>query len=147
MSALDPFNLHRFITAQDSDYSVVLSELDAGRKETHWIWYIFPQITGLGFSPESQLYSIQDKFEAIAYLNHEVLGSRLIECCNAILKHTDKNIEDILGTTDSMKLRSSMTLFSSVSPATEVFRQILDEFFSGYSDSKTTEILRHQATL
>lgn len=141
MSTEDPHNLQRFIAAQAQDYESALGELMAGRKESHWIWYVFPQVAGLGYSSMAERYSIRDRAEAIAYMEHEVLGARLIECSAAVLRIADRRIEDVMGSPDDMKLRSSMTLFKAVSPSGSVFEQVLDRFYSGYEDAKTIEFL------
>src|SRR5215831_9553410 len=114
MSEKDLHNLERFLTAQAEDYQCALGELQRGRKESHWIWYIFPQVAGLGHSSLAQEYSIQSRHEAVAYLNHAVLGPRLQQCCGALLKHQGKRVQDIMGYPDDLKLRSSMTLFAMI---------------------------------
>jgi uncharacterized protein (DUF1810 family) len=131
MNSIDPFKLKRFLRAQEDDYFVALSELRSGCKKSHWIWYIFPQVDGLGSSPMAQEYAIKSKEEAIAYLNHDVLGIRLQECACCLLLHQNKSIKDIMGFPDDLKLRSSMTLFSSISSAGSVFHQLLEIFFRG----------------
>lgn len=137
----DPFNLHRFIEAQEHSYDRALSELKRGRKQSHWVWFIFPQMAGLGLSPTSAYYAIKDRAEAEAYLNHPVLGPRLVECCEAALKHADKSASDLMGTPDDFKLRSCATLFASVSPPGSVFVRVLDGFFEGKPDDRTFELL------
>lgn len=141
MSTEDPHNLQRFITAQAQDYESALGELRAGKKESHWIWYIFPQVAGLGFSSIAERYAIQDKAEAMAYLEHEVLGARLIECSATLLRIDGRRIEDIMGSPDDLKLRSSMTLFKAVSSSGSVFQDVLDKFYSGYEDARTIDFL------
>lgn len=141
MNPQDIYNLQRFIDAQDYDYEIALSELRNGRKESHWIWYIFPQITGLGSSSMAQDYAIRSRAEAKAYLTHEVLGGRLIDCASALLPHKNKSIREIMDSPDDLKLKSSMTLFSTISPETKVFRQIIDTFYAGESDPKTISFL------
>nr|CAP48608.1 putative integron gene cassette protein [uncultured bacterium] len=139
MSVEDPYNLQRFVTAQAQDYESALAELRAGRKEPHWIWYIFPQVAGLGFSSMAERYAIQSKSEALAYLEHDVLGARLIECSATLLRLDRRRIEDIMGSPDDMKLRSSMTLFKAVSSSDSIFEEVLDKFYSGYEDARTIE--------
>lgn len=127
--AQDPESLDRFVAAQDRAYSVALSELERGRKESHWMWFIFPQLRGLGQSAMSHLYGIADRDEARRYLAHPLLGPRLVACAQAVLAHDDRSAEVIFGTIDAGKLRSSATLFAVDGPA--VFTTILDTFFDG----------------
>lgn len=137
----DIYNLKRFIDAQDGGvYDCALSEIRGGRKESHWMWYIFPQIAGLGTTPTSRLYSIMSADEARAYLADPVLGPRLREISNALLQLPGSDAEEIFGRTDSMKLRSSMTLFDHVSPD-DVFARVLDKFFAGRRDSRSLSII------
>lgn len=133
--------LQRFIDAQDGDYATALSEIKRGRKRSHWMWYIFPQIQGLGLSDMSKRYAIKDLDEAEAYLNHPVLGQRLIEICTALLGLNSNDAYAIFGTPDDMKLRSCMTLFASLPDAYPVFRSVLDKFFNGKMDSATLKLL------
>lgn len=135
-------NLQRFIDAQSPVFDRVLQELKNGKKVSHWMWYIFPQIKGLGFSSMSQFYAIKNADEAIAYLQHPILGKRLIDCCQTILAHTDKSAEQIFGGIDSVKLKSSMTLFAQVAPNQPIFQQVLDQYFNGEKDEKTLELLK-----
>ena len=141
MSQQDPYDLQRFLAAQSEDYERALSELQRGRKESHWIWYIFPQVAGLGHSHMAQKYAIQSRDEAVAYLNHPVLGSRLQQCCEALLRHRGKRVEDIMGYPDDLKLRSAMTLFAAVSERENVFQKVLDAFYSGELDERTIAFL------
>ena len=134
-------NLQRFLTAQQTDYATALAEIKQGRKRSHWIWYIFPQIAGLGFSETSKHYALQNAEEAQAYLNHPILGSRLIEICSELLKLPTNNATEIFGTPDDMKLRSCVTLFASLPDADPVFKQVLDKFFGGEGDKLTIQIL------
>ena len=127
--AQDPESLDRFVAAQDRVYAVALSELERGRKESHWMWFIFPQLRGLGQSAMSHLYGIADRDEARRYLAHPLLGPRLIACARTVLAHDDRSAEAIFGTIDAGKLRSSATLFAVDGPA--VFTTILDTFFDG----------------
>lgn len=132
--------LKRFTDAQQSAYPSALSEIKNGRKRSHWMWFIFPQIQGLGFSETSRYYAIKDLNEARAYLDHPVLGSRLIEISNELLKLAGNNATEIFGNPDDMKLRSSMTLFASVPGADPVFRSVLNKFFGGEKDNKTLQL-------
>lgn len=130
-------DLTRFLDAQNKLYLTAHSELKRGKKETHWMWFIFPQLKGLGKSTIAKYYAIADLKEAEDFLNHPVLGKHLIEICGVLLEYKTKSIEAILGELDARKLRSSMTLFSQVENADPVFQEILDVFFSGYSDPLT----------
>lgn len=134
-------NLKRFLDAQEPSYAMALSEINRGRKETHWMWFIFPQIQGLGFSETSKFYAIKNLREALAFLNHPVLGTRLVKICNELLKLESNNANKIFGSPDDMKLRSSMTLFSSLNDADPVFQLVLDKFFNGAKDSRTLELI------
>lgn len=128
--------IDRFLIAQNSDfagYSVALSEIKAGRKASHWIWYIFPQLRGLGYSRMSQYYGIADRHEAEAYFRHPVLGARLREITEALLGHTDKSAYAILGGVDALKVQSCMTLFDCISP-NDVFEKVLTQFYEGRRD-------------
>lgn len=122
--------IERFIDAQKTDYKLALAEIERGRKQSHWIWYIFPQLVGLGRSCYSTLYGIRGREEAEEYLQNEVLGRRLREITNALLMHNDKSAEEIFGGLDAMKVRSSMTLFDAISPE-DIFAQVLDTFYDG----------------
>lgn len=134
-------NLTRFLDAQTEHYGTAFKEIRAGRKATHWMWFIFPQIKGLGFSDTARFYAINDKQEASAFLGHETLGTNLIEISNELLKlHTTDAIR-IFGTIDSLKLRSSMTLFAVLENTHPVFQRVLDKFFEGSHDMKTIELL------
>jgi uncharacterized protein (DUF1810 family) len=137
------FNLERFVEAQDSGgtYGQALSELQLGSKRSHWMWFIFPQIAGLGSSPTSVRYAISSLAEAQAYLEHDVLGPRLLECSTAIAAHTGRSAVDILGGIDARKLHSSMTLFLRAAPGETVFKTVLAQFFDGDPDSATDELL------
>lgn len=134
-------NLKRFLDAQEPSYAMALSEINRGRKETHWMWFIFPQIQGLGFSETSKFYAIKNLREALAFLNHPVLGTRLVKICNELLKLESNNANKIFGSPDDMKLKSSMTLFSSLKEADPVFQFVLDKFFNGAKDSRTLELI------
>jgi len=132
--------LERFIKAQEIDYPIALSEMRAGRKRSHWMWYIFPQIKGLGFSSTAQYYAIQSKKEAEEYLAHPVLGKRLHEISEALLEIKSSDASRVMGYPDDMKLKSSMTLFYLVS-GDEIFKKVLDKFFDGDIDKKTEKLL------
>ena len=137
----DPHNLSRFVQAQEDDYEQALAEIRSGRKRSHWMWYIFPQIDGLGFSSTSRRYSIKSVAEAEAYLSHPVLGPRLVECAEAALRVEGRSAFEIFGSPDDMKLRSCATLFACVSPAGSVFDRLLDKYFQGGRDGKTLRLL------
>jgi uncharacterized protein (DUF1810 family) len=130
-------DLTRFLDAQNKLYLTAYSELKKGKKETHWMWFIFPQLKGLGKSTIAKYYALADLKEAEDFLNHPVLAKHLIEICKVVLEYKTKSIEAILGELDARKLRSSMTLFSQAENADPVFQEILDVFFSGYSDPLT----------
>ncbi|WP_457797841.1 DUF1810 domain-containing protein [Methylocystis sp. S23] len=142
MTSNDPFNLQRFLDAQAESYDRALAELRAGRKTSHWIWYVFPQLKGLGFSEASRFYGLSGLDEARAYLAHPILGQRLRECAEAMLATGDSNAEDVLGFTDAMKFRSSMTLFAKAAPQEPLFAQALARFFKGEEDQKTLDLLQ-----
>ena len=132
--------LERFVEAQKRDYNIALKEVQNGKKETHWIWYIFPQMLGLGRSCYANLYGIKNKEEAEEYLKHKVLGKRLREVTNALLEHEGKPADDIFGYPDTMKVNSSMTLFDSICPD-DIFAQVLDKFYEGKRCKLTLEML------
>ena len=134
------YNLERFIDAQEASYEIALSEIETGRKKSHWMWYIFPQVQGLGFSETSKFYAIKDIGEARAFLEHPVLGERLVRICNALLHLDSGNAHYIFGSPDDLKLQSSMTLFSSLN-INPVFQKVLEKFFSGVKDDKTLQII------
>ena len=133
-------DLERFLKAQDKDYEQALKEIKKGRKTSHWIWYIFPQIAGLGFSSTSKYYSIKDKNEAIEYLKNNTLKNRLIEICEALLSLESDDATYVMGYPDDLKLKSSMTLFSEVSDI-DVFKKVLDTFYNGEKDEMTISLL------
>lgn len=133
--------LDMFVDAQDTVWSAVLSELKAGRKETHWMWFVFPQLADLGSSDMAKLYGMHDLSEATAYLKHPVLGARLLEVTKLVLTHTGKSAEDILGSLDASKLQSSMTLFSAVDGAPSELRAVLDQFYGGLVCDKTHDAI------
>ncbi|MCI8461005.1 MAG: DUF1810 domain-containing protein [Bacilli bacterium] len=132
-------NLERFIKAQENSYNQALNEIKMGEKKTHWMWYIFPQIKGLGFSEISNYYAIEDLDEATAYLENKILKQRLIEISKALLKLETNNPIEIFGVIDSIKLKSSMTIFSLVSNES-IFENILEKFYEGEKDEKTIEL-------
>ena len=127
--------------AQENDYPIALAEIKSGRKQSHWMWYIFPQIKGLGFSTTSIYYALKDTGEAMAFLNHPILGSRLIEICNELLKLKSSDANQIFGNPDDKKLRSSMTLFSLLENTNPVFQLVLEKFYQGKKDDKTLKLL------
>lgn len=135
-----------FVHEQDLDYDHVLDELRRGRKTSHWIWFIFPQIAGLGRSPMSQRFAIASLDEARAYVAHPVLGARLRECTRLVLALQGRSATDIFGGLDAMKVRSSMTLFHRAAPDEPEFRQVLERFYDGIADSATDELLRLSVT-
>ncbi|MCH4284771.1 MULTISPECIES: DUF1810 domain-containing protein [Bacillota] len=134
-------NLDRFIKAQENDYETALNEIENGHKQSHWIWYIFPQLQGLGFSSMSQFYGIKDEEEAIDYMNHPVLRERLLEISQALLSLDCNDPVRVMGYPDNLKLQSSMTLFSIVSKE-PVFQKVLDKFYDGQEDQSTLEKLK-----
>jgi uncharacterized protein (DUF1810 family) len=141
---LDSFNLARFVSAQEDIFDVALSELRRGQKESHWMWFIFPQIEGLGSSAVSRRYAIRSLDEARAYLSHPVLGPRLLRCCGALLSVHGKSASDIMGYPDDLKLSSSMTLFSLVADSPPEFGEVLRKYFGGEQDRRTMELLNIQ---
>lgn len=141
----DANTLERFAIAQRDIYKVVLSELRTGQKVGHWMWFIFPQLPGLGSSRDSETYAISSLEEAESYLLHPVLGERLVECCQVLTQLHGRTAPEIFGSTDAQKLRSSMTLFASAAPETPIFRDVLAKYFGGSRDPRSDEILRAQA--
>ena len=137
-----PYDLERFMAAQEYVYDGVLGELRSGRKSGHWIWFIFPQVAGLGHSDTSRYFAIGSLDEARAYLAHPVLGARLRECARIVLETEGRTAEDIFGPTDAMKVRSCMTLFHRVAPDDPVFAQVLDRHYGGVADEATDARLR-----
>jgi uncharacterized protein (DUF1810 family) len=135
------YDLQRFVDAQRDVYATALAELRAGHKRTHWMWFIFPQIAGLGHSEMARRYAISSADEAAAYLAHPVLGPRLRESASAVAMHEDLSVDDIFGSPDNMKFHSSMTLFADVAPHEAIFQDCLDRFFDGMPDSATIERL------
>jgi uncharacterized protein (DUF1810 family) len=141
VSSHDPFDLDRFVQAQARNYAQALAEIRAGRKESHWMWYVFPQLAGLGSSPTARRYAIGNLDEAVAYLNHPVLGARLVECAEALLALDGSTAHDVFGWPDELKLRSSTTLFALASPPGSVFARVLDKYFGGQADASTLRLL------
>ena len=141
--------LERFVIAQDAGetYASAVAELRAGRKVGHWMWFVFPQIAGLGTSPMSRRYAISSLDEARRYLAHPVLGARLEECARVLTELSDRTAQDIFGSIDAMKLRSSMTLFARAAPESPLFRDVLDRYFGGLADDATDGLLRRRADL
>jgi uncharacterized protein (DUF1810 family) len=137
----DPYDLQRFVDAQDRVYARVVSELRAGRKTSHWMWFVFPQVAGLGSSPMAQRYAITSLDEARAYLAHPVLGTRLVECAQLVLDVRGRDISDILGYPDDLKFCSSMTLFAALEESPSIFDAALKQYFGGQPDARTLEIL------
>jgi len=139
----DPHRLQRFVDAQDGAgaYTHALDELRAGLKTSHWMWFVFPQLAGLGRSPTARLYGIASLAEARAYLAHPVLGPRLLESARALTEHSGRSASEILGEVDAVKLRSSMTLFARAAPEEPLFQQLLDRFYDGAADEATDRLL------
>ena len=137
----DPHDLRRFVDAQTNTYDQALAELRAGQKRTHWMWFVFPQIAGLGRSGMAQRFAIADLHEARAYLAHPLLGRRLVECARALTALDTDDPVAVMGSTDAQKLRSSMTLFAHADPDQPVFREVLDSYFGGGEDEATTSRL------
>jgi uncharacterized protein (DUF1810 family) len=135
-------HLDRFVEAQAVNYSDAIAELRAGRKSSHWMWYVFPQIAGLGHSTMSERYAIRSEDEARAYLAHTILGPRLIECAEAVLAIENQSAREIMGYPDDLKLKSCATLFAHISAASSVFHRILDKYYSSEADSKTLQMLK-----
>ena len=137
------YNLNRFIEAQNRDYDIALAEIRAGKKVSHWMWYIFPQLKGLGRSSTSEYYGLSGIKEAQAYLSDPILKARLIEITGAVLAHKDKSAEEIFGGIDAKKLRSCMTLFSIAAPDIPVFEAVLEQFFHGVPDRNTLRLTKY----
>ncbi|MBK1705763.1 DUF1810 domain-containing protein [Halochromatium glycolicum] len=137
----DPFELTRFVEAQAPQYTQALSEIRSGRKRSHWMWFIFPQLEGLGMSTTARRYAIRSLAEAQAYLAHPVLGPRLIACAEAALGLEGRSAHEVFGSPDDLKLRSCATLFAQVSPAGSVFHRLLEHYFAGQPDERTLALL------
>ncbi|MET1055521.1 MAG: DUF1810 domain-containing protein [Pedobacter sp.] len=136
------YNLGRFIDAQNSDYETALSEIRSGRKRSHWMWYIFPQILGLGSTETSRFYAIKDLEEAQLYLQHPILGKRIVKISEELVELESNDANKIFGSPDDLKLKSSMTLFASVTDTNPVFEAVLEKFFKGVKDQKTLQIIK-----
>jgi uncharacterized protein (DUF1810 family) len=134
--------LQRFLDAQESSFSQALTELQWGKKQSHWMWYTFPQIQGLGLSATSKHYALQDEEEAKAFVQHPLLGSRLLQLCEVLLALPNRDATRIMGSPDDVKLRSSMTLFAAVEPTQPIFQQVLDKFYEGIPDPQTLRLLK-----
>jgi uncharacterized protein (DUF1810 family) len=141
MHADDPYNLRRFVTAQNPVFEEVCAELRAGQKRSHWIWFIFPQMRGLGSSEYATFYGIASRGEAEAYAAHPVLGPRLRECTRLVIAVAGRSIRQILGSPDDLKFRSSMTLFALTSAENQVFKDALDKHFGGKMDERTVKLV------
>jgi uncharacterized protein (DUF1810 family) len=139
--ARDPYDLDRFLRAQEGVYDHALAELRSGRKRSHWMWFVFPQIDGLGLSPTSRYFSIKRRAEAQAYLDHPVLGKRLLECSDSVLAIRGKTAHQIFGSPDDMKLKSCATLFETVAAGHAQFGRLLDAYFGGERDAATHRLL------
>ena len=136
-------DLNRFIEAQENDYKIALSEIKSGRKRSHWMWYIFPQFKGLGYSDTSKFYAITNSNEARDFLNHPILGARLREITTELLQLEENNALKVMGSPDDLKLKSSMTLFNAIDETKEnVFEKVLEKFFKGTVDTKTINLLK-----
>ncbi|MGF6391978.1 DUF1810 domain-containing protein [Pseudomonas plecoglossicida] len=134
-------DLERFVQAQDRVFDQVMQELQAGRKRSHWMWYMFPQLDGLGHSLMAERYGLSGIGEARAYLGHPLLGPRLEACVTALVQHSDKSAREILGSPDDLKLRSCLTLFGKVAPDNPLFQRALAQFYAGQPDARTLELL------
>jgi uncharacterized protein (DUF1810 family) len=141
----DPHDLDRFVRAQEGQYAQALAELRAGRKRTHWMWFIFPQLDGLGSSAMARRYAIRSLDEARAYLDHPVLGPRLVACAEAVLAVQGRSVREIFGTPDDLKLCSCATLFAEVSPSDSVFHRLIEIYFGGAPDARTLTLLGQSA--
>ena len=139
---MEQYNLSRFIDAQETTYEGAMLELALGRKESHWIWYIFPQIVGLGNSETTKIFSIKSLEEGRAYLKHPILGPRLFEACEILLRLKDMSINQVMGFPDDLKLLSSMTLFDALSDRNSIFTKIIEVFFDGDRDMQSLEIIK-----
>jgi uncharacterized protein (DUF1810 family) len=142
----DTFDLGRFVAAQEGIYEQALAEIRRGRKTSHWMWFVFPQIDGLGFSAMSRRYAIRSRAEADAYLRHPTLGPRLVACAESVLGVEGRSAHDIFGSPDDLKLKSSATLFAAVSRPGSVFEQLLDGYFGGDRDRRTLDRLTGSMT-
>ena len=139
---MDQYNLNRFVEAQLTTYECAILELTQGRKESHWIWYIFPQIEGLGKSDKAKLYSIKSLEEGRAYLRHPLLGQRLVEACEVLLHLKDASMDEVMGFPDDLKLLSSMTLFEFLSGSNSIFTKIIEIYFDDERDENSIELIK-----
>jgi|TARA_B110000467_G_scaffold143335_1_gene145306 uncharacterized protein (DUF1810 family) len=139
---MDQYNLNRFVNAQLTTYECAMLELTQGRKESHWIWYIFPQIEGLGSSDTAKLYAIKSLEEGRAYLRHPELGPRLIEACEILLSLKDASMDEVMGFPDDLKLQSSMTLFETLPDSSSIFTKIIEIYFDNERDKNSLEIIQ-----
>jgi uncharacterized protein (DUF1810 family) len=146
VTAADPFDLDRFVRAQDPVYLSVVAELRRGRKSGHWMWFIFPQLRGLGHSEMAHRYGLASAAEAAAYRAHSLLNARLLECTQLVLAVPERSIEEILGYPDDLKFHSCMTLFASVEPQDDLFRQALERYYQGKPDGQTLRLLQNKAS-
>jgi uncharacterized protein (DUF1810 family) len=139
----DPHGLQRFVEAQDAGgtYEAAVAELGAGHKRSHWMWFVFPQLAGLGRSQVSRRFAISSLSEAVAYLAHPILGPRLLECTRLLTELSGRTAQDIFGGIDAMKLRSSMTLFARAAPENSLFQRVLDDYFEGRADEATVRLV------
>ncbi|HVE14120.1 MAG TPA: DUF1810 domain-containing protein [Elusimicrobiota bacterium] len=140
----DPFDLSRFVRAQEGVYAQALAEIVAGRKRTHWMWFVFPQIDGLAMSATSKRYSIKSLEEAAAYLKHPLLGPRLLECAEAALRVEGRTAAELFGYPDDLKLKSCATLFASVSAPGSVFERLLEKYYEGEPDAATLRLIKEE---
>jgi uncharacterized protein (DUF1810 family) len=141
MEPEDPYDLKRFVDAQEMSYQHAIAELHDGQKRTHWMWYVFPQFEGLGTSHTSKRFAIKSIEEANAYLAHPLLGPRLLECCEAIVELEGQSANEIFGIPDDLKLRSCVTLFAQVCSGGSIFQQVLDKYFDGKPDEQTLNLV------
>lgn len=140
-NGVDPYDLSRFVRAQEDNYDEALAEIVSGRKRTHWMWYIFPQLDGLAFSSTSKFYAIKSIEEAKAYIAHPILGPRLLQCAEATVRVEGRSATEIFGSPDDLKLRSCATLFACVLPPGSVFDLLIEKYFGGQRDAKTLQLL------
>lgn len=145
MNSTPPASLERFLLAQQDSYALALCELQHGEKQRHWMWYVLPQLSGLGHSAMASEYGLRGRDEALAYIEHPVLGPRLLECVNAILAHRALGAERILGQVDALKFRSCLTLFARVAPQHPCFQQALEAIYEGQPDPITLQLLDRRA--
>jgi uncharacterized protein (DUF1810 family) len=138
----DPYDLTRFVRGQQDNYAQALSEITRGQKRTHWMWYVFPQFDGLAFSSTSQYYAIKSVEEAEAYLEHPIIGPRLLACAEAVIGVEGRSATEIFGSPDDLKLQSCATLFASVSPPGSVFHRVLEKYYGGAPDDRTLHLLK-----